>query len=91
MSYKINSLEQLKDVVWKKWSELDIVPIDYLSDKGVAAKEAFRCTIWYLGFYDHITEIKEDDEFMNLINIPDKHPEYYNVLRKVYHAIERIN
>lgn len=88
---KINNLEDLKSVVLDRWSELNEINPTYLSDVGNAAKEAYRTIYWHLSFHDTLDTLSEDEEFLNLVSIPNKHPEFYKVIRVVNRAIERIS
>lgn len=87
---KITNLQELVSVLIKRWSQLDDMNPTYLSEAGQAAKEAYRNVIWYTNFYDTIQDLAEDKEFMNLVSMPNKHPEYYKVLRSVNRVIERV-
>lgn len=90
MSNKIRNVEDLKGILLERWSKLDNIDSKYLSEAGVAAKEAYRAVIWHLAFHDDLASLKSDEEFMNLINISGKHPEYYRVLRMLNRALENI-
>lgn len=83
MAKKINNIDELNDVVYDRWTKLDEVESKYLSETGMAAKEAYRAIIWHLCFHNSLESLKGDEEFMDLVNIPGKHPEYYNIIRKL--------
>lgn len=86
----INNINDLKRVCSDKWNELEHISTEYLSASGLAAKEAYKTVLWHLCFHDSIDTLIEDEEFTNLINIPNKHPEFYNVMRRINRSIERI-
>lgn len=88
---KINTIEDLTSVVLEKYNQLDDISESYLSEAGLAAKEAYRNILWYVGFYDSLKELGEDEEFQGLVTISGQHPEYYKVLRMVNRALERAN
>lgn len=88
MSKKLKSIEELHGIVYEKWTKLDKVSCTYLSEAGVAAKEAYRAVIWHLAFHDNLASLSSDEEFKNLVCISGKHPEYYKVLRTINRAIE---
>ena len=52
--------------------------------------EAYRTIYWHCSFHDNLESLSSDEEFMNIINISDKHPEFYKVIRTVNRAIEMI-
>ena len=83
----INTIEDLKDVAFRRWSTLDDIESKYLNEAGIAAKEAFRCIIWHLAFHDTLESLKSDNEFINLVNIPNKHPEFYSIIKKMNRAL----
>lgn len=85
---KIMDILDLKDVVLERWTELEDIPHKYLSEAGIAARESYRAIVWYLSFYDSIEELKKDEELANLVNIPDKHPEYYKIIRMFNRRVE---
>lgn len=87
---KITNVTELTEVVTKCWMELETIKPEYLSETGLAAKEAYRHVLWYLGFYDTIQDIKDDESFNDLINVSGKHPEYYKIIKKINRAISRI-
>ena len=86
--YKIKNLEDLVNVLVKKIDQLSEVH-DYLSEAGLAAEEAYKNVCWYAGFHDTIESLSQDEDFKDLVNIPDKHPEYYRLLRIINRVIDR--
>lgn len=86
----IHTIDDLENAVSKKWIALAEISPEYLSDAGNAAKEAYQFVIWYISFHESIDTLVEDEEFANLVNIPDKHPEYYKVIRMINRALERV-
>ena len=66
------------------------VSIEYLSEAGLSALEAYRAIAWYASFYDSFSSLKEDESFSQLSSIADKHPEYYRVLRSVSRFLEKV-
>ena len=87
---KVKSIEDLKSVILDRWNQLNELTPDYLSDTGKAAKEAYRAVYWHCSFHDSIKTLSEDEDFMNLVNIPDKNPEFYKLIRRVYRAVEQL-
>lgn len=83
----INTIEDLKAIAYKRWNELDDIDHKYLNEAGLAAKEAFKCIIWHLAFHDTLESLTSDEEFINLVNIPDKNPEYYKIIRMMNRAL----
>ena len=83
----INTIEDLNTIVSNKWIGLAEIDPDYLSDAGKAAKEAYQSIVWYTSFHDSLDSLVEDEAFANLVNIPDKHPEYYKVLHMINHVL----
>lgn len=93
MANKILKDMTLSDVVailTERWSQLDDMKTEYLSEAGLAAKEAYRSMIWYSAFHHTLDSLSSDEDFQGLMEIPDKHPEYYRVLRGVNRAITNI-
>lgn len=86
---KIKTLRNLEDILDKEIGKLMEVAPAYLSDAGKAAGSAYRAVLWYCSFYDTLEELAEDEEFRALYSIPNKHPEYYNVIRKINRVIEK--
>ena len=86
----INTIDDLKKVVSDLWLKFDNIDSEYLSDAGKAAEEAYRNVSWYLCFHETMESLSEDEDFMNIVNISGKHPEYYKVIRRINRAIERI-
>ena len=86
---KIESFSDFYNVVNDKTSELMNIKPEYLSEAGQAALEAYKGVLWYLGFHETIKSLKEDESFMNLVSVPNKHPEYYRVLRTINRFLEK--
>ena len=84
----IKNIAVLLEVCSKKWSQLNDITPEYLSDAGKAAMEAYKTIYWHLSFHNSIESLVEDDEFKNLVDIPGKHPEFYKIVRKVNRAID---
>lgn len=89
MANKINNIDDLMNVCIRRYNQLEDISPTYLNEAGLAAKEAYRNTLWYSGFYDTLEDLSTDADFKELVSIPDKHPEYYKVLRMINRAIER--
>jgi hypothetical protein len=85
----IKNIEELIRVCNDKWNELKNISPEYLNDAGKAALDAYKTIQWHLMFHGSMESLKDDEEFMNIINIPGKHPEFYKVIRRVYRAIEK--
>lgn len=87
---KIHDIDTFVNVVRERWHELNEINPEYLSDAGKAAKLAYREVYWLCSFHENLESLRDSEEFQRLVSIPDNHPEYYRVLRKVNRAVERI-
>lgn len=85
---KIKSLEDLINVCRDRWLELADIKHDYLNDKGRGAMDAYRSILWHASFHSNLGSLKDDEDFINLVSIPGKDPEYYKILRMCNRAIE---
>ena len=85
----IKTINDLNKVCYDRWSDLNSIDHNYLSDAGKAAMEAYKAAIWYFAFHDTMNSLSHDSEFMNLVNIEGKHPEYYRILRKINRAVSK--
>lgn len=85
---KFESLNELNYVVYGQWKQLDDINEEYLSEAGLAKKEALKAVIWHMAFCETLEDLYTNEEFMDLVNIGGKHPEFYKVLRTVIHSLE---
>lgn len=85
----IKNIEDLIRVCNDKCNELNTISPEYLSDAGKAALEAYKTIQWHLMFHSSMESLKYDEEFMNIINIQGKHPEFYKIVRRVNRVIEK--
>lgn len=85
----IKNIEDLKKVVINKVNELEDINDDYLSEAGKAAREAYRAINWTLSFHDSFASLRECEEFTDLVSTPDKHPEYYKIIKSVNRIVDR--
>lgn len=79
----INNFKDLEKVCSNRYNELNKINEEYLNEAGKAAKESWKTVLWHLMFHDSFNSLIEDEEFSNLINKPDQHPEYYKIVRDV--------
>lgn len=85
----IKNIEDLKNVIVTRWSEMNELR-DYLNEAGLAKMEAYRAIYFHLGFINSLEELKDYEEYQNLINIGGKHPEYYRTIRLVNRGIDNV-
>lgn len=90
MVTRIKDIQDLKSVVSQKVAELSVIEEGYLSETGKAALEAYMAISWYVCFVERLADLITFEDYLNLLDIEDKHPEYYNVLRTVNKYIENI-
>ncbi len=86
----IKNIEDLIRVCNDKWNELNNIIPEYLNDAGKAALDAYKTIQWHLMFHGSMESLKDDEEFMNIINISGKHPEFYKIVRQVNRVVERL-
>lgn len=84
------TLSDVVAVLTDRWSQLDDMKTEYLSDAGIAAKEAYRAIIWYTAFHHTLESLMTDSGLQDLLSIPSKHAEYYKVIRGTMRGIEAI-
>lgn len=80
------NMDEFKKLLSKKWSELDAVH-NYLSDAGLAAKEAYAGISWHAEFHKNLAELRDDPNLRALLEVEGKHPEYYRVLTMVIKSL----
>lgn len=86
----IKDIQDLQKVVVNYEARLSVIEEEYLSDAGKAALEAYRAIHWYACFAERLTDLITNEDYLNLLEIDGKHPEYYRILRKVNKHIENI-
>ena len=85
----MKNVKDLESILDKEIAKLMDISPAYLNDAGKAALEAYKAANWYCGFYENLRGLLADENFMDLVNISGKHPEYYNVIKKINRAIEK--
>lgn len=89
MTKKFDTIEKLRDIIIQRNSALEDMPDGYLSEAGSAAREAYRAILWHMSFHGTLESLGEDENFVALQSIPDKHPEYYRIIRLISNYILR--
>jgi len=85
---KIKSIKDLHVILYERWSKLrELEAGGYLSEKGLAAMEAYKSAHWSTSFHDSLDTLRVDDEFIALIYKEKMHSEYYRILQVIFRAV----